>query len=49
DEKRVEEEQEPINKTKRPPTSTLDEYDTRPSLQVDGPDIQYFLEGQKLV
>ncbi|CAF4824284.1 unnamed protein product, partial [Rotaria sp. Silwood1] len=48
DEKRVEEEQEPISKTKRPPTSTLDEYDTRPSLQVDGPDIQYFLEGQKL-
>ncbi|CAF4880912.1 unnamed protein product [Rotaria sp. Silwood1] len=48
DEKRVEEEQEPISKTKRPPTSTLDEYGTRPSLQVDGPDIQYFLEGQKL-
>ncbi|CAF4054597.1 unnamed protein product [Rotaria sp. Silwood1] len=49
DEKRVEEEQEPISKTKRPPTSTLDEYGARPSLQVDGPDIQYFLEGQKLV
>ncbi|CAF1555476.1 unnamed protein product, partial [Rotaria sp. Silwood1] len=48
DEKRVEEEQEPISKTKRPATSTLDEYGTRPSLQVDGPDIQYFLEGQKL-
>ncbi|CAF1031742.1 unnamed protein product [Rotaria sordida] len=47
DEPHVETEQEPISKTKRPYTSVLDEYGgTRPSLQVDGPDIQYFLEGQ---
>ncbi|UJR34155.1 hypothetical protein I4U23_021562, partial [Adineta vaga] len=36
------------SKTKRLPTSRLDEYGTRPSLQVDGPDIQYFLEGQNV-
>ncbi|CAF4580073.1 unnamed protein product, partial [Rotaria sp. Silwood1] len=49
DEPRVESEQEPTSKTRRPYTSALDEYGgTRPSLQVDGPDIQYFLEGQNV-
>lgn len=62
---RPEGEQEPTSKTRRPYTSTSDDYGgkefkknlkkriflhltvgTRPSLQVDGPDIQYFLEGQ---
>lgn len=46
DDKRKNGEQEPISKTRRPPTSAYDEYGSRPSLQVDGPDIQYFLEGQ---
>ncbi|CAF1084349.1 unnamed protein product [Rotaria sordida] len=41
-----EEKQESINKTKRPPTSIFEEYGTRPSLQVDSPNIQYFLKGQ---
>ncbi|CAF4921830.1 unnamed protein product, partial [Rotaria sp. Silwood1] len=49
DEPHVESEQEPTSKTRRPYTSALDEYGgTRPSLQVDGPDIQYFLEGQNV-
>jgi hypothetical protein len=67
DERRIEDEQEPISKTRRLPSSTMDDYGgneiniilesvfaifrysgTRPSLQVDGPDIQYFLEGQNV-
>ncbi|CAF3800634.1 unnamed protein product, partial [Rotaria magnacalcarata] len=47
DEQQVESEKEPTNKTRRPYTSMHDDYGgVRPSLQVDGPDIQYFLEGQ---
>jgi len=46
DERKPETEPEPSSKTKRTPTSPYDDYGTRPSLQVDGPDIQYFLEGQ---
>ena len=63
DERRPEDQVEPISKYKRPPTSTYDDIGgeksrvlirhsslpfsgSRPSLQVDGPDIQYFLEGQ---
>lgn len=66
---RGKDDEEPMSKTKRLPTSALDEYGklsneylefllfiyefylivgTRPSLQVDGPDIQYFLEGQNV-
>lgn len=40
------EDKEPISKTKRPTGSAYDDYGSKPSLQVDGPDIQYFLEGQ---
>ncbi|CAF0817324.1 unnamed protein product [Adineta steineri] len=45
---RHKEDEEPISKTRRLPSSTLGDYGTRPSLQVDGPDIQYFLEGQNV-
>ncbi|CAF4166926.1 unnamed protein product, partial [Rotaria sp. Silwood2] len=47
DEPRVETEQEPTSKTRRPYSSAIEDYGgTRPSLQVDSPDIQYFLESQ---